>query len=275
LNYCFGHSDSDVLLCPYGMLTGLINHNSHDKVNAKIVWNNDFSSHKEWKDQPLEKWIYEDVTGLAFDFVATKGELQFLEKRCYSLLRTLWHSRSFRRFALSDIEPGEEVYIDYGDEWQAAWEAHIQRWKPPLRAESYRPAAELNQDEHHIVRTVDEALYQDVRVMCHHWYRYLQGHRVANAEDSFTQADYCRPTSRRITVNGETLYTAELYNFVSDVDECYEVFFGVLFDLPRQVFLFVDLPYTSDMHQPWAFRQAMMIPDEIMPDAWRNIADGR
>ena len=170
-----------------------------------------------------------------------------------------------------DIEPGEEVYIDYGDEWQSAFDKHVQTWKPPRRAEKYRPAEELNKDANHIVRILHEEQYLDVNVFCHRWFRHVQGHRLDDVQDASIQADYCRAASRHKGANGETLYTAEVYSFVTSTDECYEQLIGVLFDLPREAFMFVDLLYSRDIHQPWAFRHAMGIPDEIMPEIWKNL----
>ncbi|GKY97920.1 hypothetical protein MPSEU_000750000 [Mayamaea pseudoterrestris] len=245
LNYCFGRAgESSVLLCPYGMMTGLINHARGNKANAKIVWNEDFSPHFEWKEQPLQQWIYNDVTGLAFDFVATR-----------------------------DIEPGEEVVIDYGEQWQAAWDDHVQRWKPPGRADTYQSAVELNDDVSHVIRMSKEGLYQYVNVLCHEWYRHVQGHRVitSDEDDSTTTTINCQATSRRKTANGEIRYTAELYRHITGVDKCQQVLIGILFDLPRQAFVFEDLPYTRDLHQSWAFRHVMQIPDELMPDIWKDL----
>ena len=32
--------------------------------------------------------------------------------------------------ASRDIQPGEEVFIDYGEEWQNAWDEHVKKWEP-------------------------------------------------------------------------------------------------------------------------------------------------
>lgn len=164
----------------------------------------------------------------------------------------------------SDIEPGEEIYIDYGDQWQAAWEKHIRQWKPPRRADIYRPAVELNEDTSHTIRTVDEGLYPDVSIMCQSWYRYIQGHGTQ------AQTEPCRAISRRNGQDGKLLYTAELYQMIETEIRCYEAVSGALFDVPREAFLFVDLPYSRDTHQPWAFRHAIGIPDEMMPESWKD-----
>jgi hypothetical protein len=45
-------------------------------------------------------------------------------------------------------------------------------------------------------------------------------------------------------------------------------------DLPREVFRFVDHPYTSDMFMDNAFRHDIRVPDEMFPQAWRNLRNG-
>jgi len=89
LNYCFGHRHSSLLLCPYGAVTQLINHAPKEKANARIVWDRKLMQHPEWLDQPLDEFIYGTHAGLMFDYIATK-----------------------------DIQPGEEVLIYYGKEWE-------------------------------------------------------------------------------------------------------------------------------------------------------------
>jgi hypothetical protein len=54
LNYCFSHEDSTLLLCPYGVLTSLINHSSHE-ANARIVWSK--VCRVSWQRDLLEAWL--------------------------------------------------------------------------------------------------------------------------------------------------------------------------------------------------------------------------
>jgi hypothetical protein len=189
------------------------------------------------------------------------------------------------RHSLADIEAGQEVYIDYGDSWQMAWDAHVQHWKPPPRADHYRPAVELNADDQLILPTRAEGQYPGVHVLCRKAYMRLQGHRRMAEEDDEEEEDeideddvdsiahtvYCRP-SRRFAKDDDYLYTAELYQYVDrpDHQQCYEVLTGVLFAVPRDAFLFADMAYARDIHQPWSFRHPMGIPDEIMPELWKN-----
>jgi hypothetical protein len=95
LNYCFGHPQSSLLLCPQTGVV-LINHCSlrtkecgSKGPNARINWaGNWHASTKKWRKMSLKDMAKETTGGLAFDVVATR-----------------------------DIRPGEEVFIDYGIEW--------------------------------------------------------------------------------------------------------------------------------------------------------------
>ena len=72
LNYCFGHRESSLLLCPYGHLTSLVNHDGIDP-NAEVVWAKDSEmTHPEWRRKPLQEWVYEDTAGLSFNYVALR-----------------------------------------------------------------------------------------------------------------------------------------------------------------------------------------------------------
>ena len=76
LNYCFGHRESTLLLCPYSGGAPHINHN-HQSPNAKIVWPED-ATHSMIHDST---WLSQSVSyidenyyspGLEFDYVATR-----------------------------------------------------------------------------------------------------------------------------------------------------------------------------------------------------------
>ncbi len=76
--------------------------------------------------------------------------------------------------ALRDIQPGEEVLINYGDEWQKAWDEHVKNWEPvppegdynnltlwtktseASSGEGYVRAELLNEDKETPLKTVEE-----------------------------------------------------------------------------------------------------------------------
>jgi hypothetical protein len=245
LNYCFGHLQSSLLLCPYGALVNLINH-SREKTNARVVWNYKASSHPEWLTQPLVQWQSEDHTGLHMDYVATK-----------------------------DIQKGEEVYIDYGDDWIAAWNEHVKDWQPPEGAEQYQPAYEMNDsDNNSELRTVSEGGYsgKEFVLLCRKIYLDFAGLRVKDAEN---EKHFCSVTNR-YRKDGELRFTAELHgqSINNATKTCRQEFQGVVFDVPRDAFWFQDVPYSRDSHQTWSFRHSIGIPEDIFPSAWKNVNHG-
>lgn len=83
INYCYGHPTSSMVFYPTGGGAALINHS--DKPNAKLVWSDHPSNQKEWFNlDPLE-----------------------LSSPDYAYLGLM-----LEVVAISDIKPGEEVFID-------------------------------------------------------------------------------------------------------------------------------------------------------------------
>jgi hypothetical protein len=235
LNYCFAHHQSTLLLCPYGLLSSLINH-SKENFNTKIQWSEDHRMrHPEWLEEPIEEWGSEYHTGLQIDFVATR-----------------------------DIEADEEILIDYGSLWQKAWDNHVKEFKfEEYRSEHYRPAYELNElvfDDDFELRTEKDREYEldGVRMHCRRWYLHQINKRVVR--------DQACNIVRKL---GDDSYLVRAVKWKDDEEDRTTslrqdivLFWGV----PRDVFYFEDLPNSRDMHQQWAFRHPIMIPDDMFPN---------
>ena len=251
LNYCFGHRDSSLLLCPYGYLNFYFNHN-HKNPNAKVVWaDKKRLRHPEWFDMPVSDWGHEFHSGLALEYVA-----------------------------LRDIEEGEEVTIDYGIEWESAWQAHVQNFDRPRRG--YRPAFELNKIVDLRIPTAFEPIenqFEGVITFCRDYYfpkdSSFTPYQFDSEEDLDQMADW-HYTCRVLMRHDDNNYTVEIfhrkrwfgefdtYERVEDKPEY------LLFNVPRDAIFFRDKVYTRDHHQPWAFRHDMRLPDEIFPDIWND-----
>jgi len=101
INYCFSHPRSSLVLCMMSQ-AAMINHMSsrntgnEDGPNAYYTWST-------WDDQ-TQIWI--------------RKPLEDLKKQKNRVL-------SLDIVALRDIEEGEEIFIDYGDEWDHAWNRHV------------------------------------------------------------------------------------------------------------------------------------------------------
>jgi hypothetical protein len=265
LNYCFGHRDSTVLLCPYGLLNFLINH-SHDRPNTRVVWSRR-QRHADWLERPVDDWGKKFHNGLSMDFVA-----------------------------LRDIERGEEITIDYGWEWEQAWQAHVQAFEAPVRR--YMPAFELNRRLKRREEDVDHGGGDDLVLLPTHYEldKQWEGVVLFCRQEYFPEVDVdikpykfgftdeeeygnyykCRVLSRN---DQENRYIAEVVeheswieNRFTDQEETWEDTPKLLLlDVPRHAFFYRDEPAKRDHHQFWSFRHDMRIPDDMFPDAWKNL----
>lgn len=255
-NYCYGNSKSTVLLCPYGVMTAAVNHNQ-TQANLKMQWGDPKrTGHSpEWFDLPIMSLIKEKRTGLVMELVATR-----------------------------DIQPGEELFLNYGNDWEQAWNKHVKNWNPPAKEPfaDERTVDKLNADLEKNVKTVYE-LKNDpyppgVKLRCElcfqrkaKWKKYMGNHTalmefVAYQDEHQQDCDLLR----RDTVNGTVLYTAVL---IDDDDNGEESDRTEMVQVPIEAFVFVYKPYASDMHLPNAFRHSIGIPDDIFPEKWMNLVN--
>jgi SET domain len=98
-NYCYSHPQSSMLFFPSGTVVPFINH--HDEPNAKMVWSSHPNHQRLWLELAPQQLADEEhlSIGLLMELVATR-----------------------------DIEPGDEIFIDYGPQWKEAWENHLNEW---------------------------------------------------------------------------------------------------------------------------------------------------
>jgi SET domain len=143
LNYSFGHANSTILLTPYGGMVNYINHapttlqqspasatttttSSTSTSTSSSASNTSTSSitanvRIQWPDQELVShkpdWLQKDTTFL-----------RNVRKKI---------GLSLEYVALRDIKQGEEVFMDYGGDWETAWLQHVQQWQPVPDAHLY------------------------------------------------------------------------------------------------------------------------------------------
>ena len=55
--------------------------------------------------------------------------------------------------ATRDIYAGEEVFMNYGKEWEAAWQEHVLTWKPQEDAGMYQHSSFYNKNESLVLKT--------------------------------------------------------------------------------------------------------------------------
>merc|ERR1712038_2095300 len=150
--------------------------------------------------------------------------------------------------ALRDIEPKEEIFLDYGEDWEAAWENHVKNWKPIKEQSS--PLYHLNSAQE--IKTEKEQIESpypdDVMTVCFmkssaansknqpvSWKRY-----AVYAEDaSIGDSHKCKITNRTTKETSETLYAVVAE--VEDEDEGTSTTV-VANDVPRFAIEFVHRP---------------------------------
>jgi hypothetical protein len=207
--------------------------------------------HPEWLNMTVENLAKHFSAGLVMTFVATR-----------------------------DIRPGEEIFLDYGNPWEKAWNDHVKKWKPASGFVNEPNAERFNSDKESILRTVFEQVedpYSDgVELKCESAFKDAAKLRQYKEKKDGTASNFVREFDEGRAAcdvlrwnkdeDGTVSYTALL------LDEGKKASAGMLQDVPRDAFVFVDKPYKSDMHLPNAFRHEITIPDEIFPEKWKNAA---
>eukprot|EP00957_Ditylum_brightwellii_P100248 7639372-Ditylum_brightwellii.AAC.1 len=116
LNYCFSHPRSSLLLYPYSPVVNYINHDGKEP-NAFIRWSGRKYHKSEWLDRTVEDIIDNEAhPGLILEFVAAR-----------------------------DIDAGEEIFINYGEGWEEAWNKYVKDWESDPNDENYIPLSTLNE----------------------------------------------------------------------------------------------------------------------------------
>ena len=140
LNYCLAHNKSTILLCIMSS-AAFVNHKSlrncankeicPEGPNVEYRWT-EWDSTNSWIDSPLLD-IYDEIHGTS-------------------------RGLSMELVALRDISLDEEIFMDYGDEWEDAWKTHVDNWKPlEGNLSLYRPVDDfIAQWNSSPFRTMDE-----------------------------------------------------------------------------------------------------------------------
>jgi SET domain len=248
LNYSFGHPNSTVLLTPYGGGVNYINHGGKEKANVRVQWPNK-------------------------ELIAHKPE--FLTRTPYDLSNSLDKiGLSFEYVALRDIAEGEEVFLDYGPDWEIAWEKHVASWKPVENATNYVHSTLWNET---FFRTAEELKTNpyppNLMTMCIESYS-------TDAEGKHVWLHVLRSSSYRVYCKVLERTQDELES--SDEEE-EEVVYHYTVELELDdgstvtvesvssdgIFLY-DRAFSADWHLPNVFRHEMAMPDDVLPEAWRN-----
>jgi hypothetical protein len=239
-----------MMLFPYGPGVNLINHNGKHS-NVAIRWSSSEFHHSDWLNLPAtEFWNTVYAGGLILDVVA-----------------------------LRDIKPGEELFMNYGKDWEEAWKKHVKEWQPPPDSANYVYPAEM--DETFPLRTVLEQQENpyppNLAMVCitPDWER-ENGPRIEWTEPEWKFPEGYVPCHilRRVARDHGDYYYSVLLDFEGSFTEFdprtpkKDRYIDV--KVPRRAIRFVDKPYTSDQHLKGAFRHPIVFPDKLVPDMWKT-----
>jgi hypothetical protein len=241
LNYCFSHLQIPMVLCPYGVGVNYINH--HQLLsNVKLQWtpNSILNQNDEWLSKSPDDFEDEYKPRLSIDYVATR-----------------------------DIKEGEELFLDYGDEFEEAWEEFLEDWQP-LGGQSAAHWNFVNGEEP--LRSKKEQDWRpyppNLELRCHpsvFFGDYIDLQQEDDEEELWPNHE-----------KGRAL-VCEVHSWNIDEDDTYTVHvFHPEYDqaitrrhVARSMIQMVDRAYTTDWHRRDAFRHWISLPDELVPEAWR------
>jgi hypothetical protein len=275
LNYCFGDPNSDLLLLPYGPTVGYINHHSQ-KPNVKIQWHTSKNPQKLTRRQEHHHPELLELPASVVSEIHGKGLM-------------------LDYIALRDLEPGEEIFIDYGESWTRSWLRHSAQWQSiGARDYHYETAEEYtNKHDTEVLKTPKEQ-YQhpypsNIMFACLHSNKwndpepgvdYIEHDYFGEDADDSCLAPctiedrYVKNFDDGINEIGEkTVYRVKLIEVSQHRDIEYDCLLVPdveyeLVNIPREAIHVLNRPYTTDTFQPKAFRHEIQVPDGLYPDLW-------
>jgi hypothetical protein len=280
MNYCYGHEMSDIVLYPYSPMSNYINHDGI-RPNARLRWRR----RQYDDDEDADATNNNNNNNYSIDFPST--EVMLRDQPPGLLLELV---------AIRTIRGGEQVTIDYGRSWEAAWERHLAAWN--TTRSDYNPNSTTIADYVYpddpslTIRTEQEQQERpyasNLLTVC---YRYDEDHNHHGRQQQqqkrrlhSSRLEPCRILERLPAARsaGETGSVAnDDGTVIADNDDSDEYYYRVEFTsdvhqktLARPLIAFTDKPGTSDQALGDAFRHVMGL-DDIFPHQWlRNINNG-
>jgi hypothetical protein len=265
LNYCLGNKNSSLLLYPYGPHFNLVNHASNEHANVQLQWSESKLLHfgRDWLDHPLDFIGQQNRSGLLLELVA-----------------------------LRDIQPNEEILLDYGTDWLEAWRVHVESWKAVAGADRYAPAF-VQDDAIQALRTEAELKNHPypANVFTSCFYRYTDNKQRAETFDqsadsvttfkwNMTRGIYelknlrpCSVLKREQTQKQGTVFTVQMRNRfgLDPMERIPKGKIHIVTHVPRQAIRFSDFIFTTDQHLENAFRHPIGLPEGLWPEQWKDL----
>jgi len=211
--------------------------------------------------------------------------------------------------ATRDIKPGEEIFIDYGNDWSNAWKEHVDNWKASPEVSNAYPRL-MNDDKYFrtLYEIKDNPYPANITTLClfreehineenfmEQWKDdefYMSEHMIIGTRDvdaiisrhhidgSFVarldimeEMNYWPCHVYRRSEDGNTYLVRILQSPVlSDTwwTEAQKPIFLANFSKDH---IFFHESYSADQFLPNAFRHFIGIPDDIYPKSWQHILE--
>jgi len=269
-NYMLEHPQSSALFLPAGALSMYINHGGNKKANVKMMW-----STKEWSN-------VEGARETNVDDLSLIGPIDMI----------------LELVATRPIKKGEEVLLDYGDDWANAWKEHLSQWNEVTKDASFSKSAMVLNEIHHAVGKPaqpfpteddeEEDGEENAVIQCHIMYDEDKIERRRNQDGTRTKVYPWIPhpvagesrLKSESAIRGVNRVGCDILERSGDEQSGYNYvvrpYVGegqaiLVKNVPHHVIRYVDRPYTNAQHGLSAFRHAIQFPDEIFPNAWRDL----
>ena len=265
-NYCFGHLNSSLLLYPYSHHVNFINHNSISP-NAKLKW---------WK-----------------------GSHDYFNRSLLELQQSSSSQLMLELVATRTIDEGEEIYIDYGEEWESAWLEHVKSWHPRTEDLEHISAQMMNKDDsydilptHREQQQMSRKLFpEDVFTSCYYHYSPIKSGSLTTTQSSspiksvvewkkeMIASRNLRPCiildREKAICDDKYIYTVQAMNrpTLDEKDRIPKGHVHIVKNIPRHAIVFSDKTYTSDQHLEGAFRKEKSL-GILFPDQWKDLVPG-
>ena len=264
LNYCYGHPESSMLLFPYAPVSNYINHN-YSNSNAELRWSTLPNHHVDWLERSPDSLDSQNHSGLIMELVATR-----------------------------DIAPDEEIFLNYGSQWENAWNEFINNRRLNDFDRHFTSSEALN-DRVEWLKTIDEqedepyafSNNDDIRTICF----YFNNERELLLNETEKSMKTYRWSGTDRLFNSDYAYLCDVMDRnlkVYDSDEAFDrqdsvfpaaITYTVILtsedikvvDVPRKAIQFVDNEYMSDNAWRKAFRHEIHLPDHMVPQVWRDL----
>jgi len=190
--------------------------------------------------------------------------------------------------ALRDIQADEEIFLDYGQDWEQAWESHRNQWGDigfRSKMETTVYLEKLNDEALVLTEKEQRRNPYPANTFTSCYYNYAEAIRRDQrrgklymwSETAGTYYDRnLRPCAilDRHEYKGDTIYTVAIRNRYG-LDPSQRIRKGemhIVTLLPRKAIRFSSKIFTTDQHLAQGFRHEIHLKDDIFPLQWKDLS---